>query len=257
MDAEDTGAHLLGSGDQRATAECGWRAGRVTEVGDQLATGAASDQQPRPPLCAQKKRRDRLKAYARANSDWLLVDQDECWFSRFAQPDLQAWAAAGEALHLIARTPGRDEPNKALACYGARRQDTQAVLLYLCDGQPKSEYTWLMITRLLAVARQENKRVLAIIWDHASWHKSKRLKQWLRTYNQQAKRKGDVRVFILLLPKQSPWLNSIEPCWIHAKRKVCEPDGKLSVDELKRRLCAHFHTDVHTATLKLSALGMH
>lgn len=114
-----------------------------------------------------------------------------------------------------------------------------------------------MIEQLLDIARQENKRVLAIIWDHASWHKSKRLKQWIRTYNQQAKREGNVRVLTVLLPKKSPWLNPIEPCWIHAKRKVCEPDGELSVGELKRRLCAHFRTDVHTALLKLSDSDMH
>ena len=186
-----------------------------------------------------------------------MVDQDECWFSRFAQPDLHAWAVPGEALHLIERTPARGEENKALACYGARRQDTDEVYLYFCDDQPNSEYTWLMIEQLLDIARQENKRVLAIIWDHASWHKSKRLKQWIRSYNQQAKREGNVRVLTVLLPQKSPWLNPIEPCWIHAKRKVCEPDGELSVDELKRRLCAHFHTDVHTALLKISDSDMH
>ncbi len=135
-----------------------------------------------------------MKAYAKAHADWLLVDQDECWFSRFTQPNLRAWAAQGEALRLIQRTPAKDATDKALACYGARRQDTQHVLLYLCDGQPKSEYTWLMIEQLLQLARQEEKRVLAIIWDHASWHKSKRLKRWIRTYNQQAKREGDVRL---------------------------------------------------------------
>ncbi len=198
-----------------------------------------------------------MKAYAKAHSDWLLVDQDECWFSRFAQPSLHAWAAPGEALHLIQRTPAKDESDKALACYGARRQDTDDVLLYLCDGQPKSEFTWLMIGRLLDVARQEKKRVLAIIWDHASWHKSKRLKRWIRSYNQQAKREDDVRLLTLLLPKKSPWLNPIEPCWIHAKRKVCEPDAELSPDELRRRLCAHFHTEFQTAALKLSDFDSH
>ena len=194
-----------------------------------------------------------MKAHAQTQADWLLVEQDECWFSRFAQPNLHAWAAPGQALHLVGRKPARQEAHKALACYGARRQDTRQVLLYLCDEQPKSEFTWLMIERLLALARQENKRVLVIIWDHASWHKSKRLTGWIRAYNQEAKRQGDVRLLTLLLPKQSPWLNPIEPCWLHAKRKVCEPDGKLSVAEIKRRLCALFDTDVQTATLKLSA----
>lgn len=98
---------------------------------------------------------------------------------------------------------------------------------------------------------------MALTWDHASLHKNKRLKQWIRSYNQQAKREGNVRLLTLLLPKKSPWLNPIEPCWIHAKRKVCQSDGELSADELRRRLCAHFHTDVQTAALKLSDFVLH
>jgi hypothetical protein len=27
--------------------------------------------------------------------------------------------------------------------------------------------------------------------------------------------------------KHSPWLNAIEPKWVHGKRKVVEPDGLL------------------------------
>ena len=248
---------MLGRRHQYPVSKCRWREGRAEETGYRLATSQASDQQPGPSLCPQKKRRDELKAHARSHPDWLLVDQDECWFSRFAQPDLHAWAGSGETLRLVARTPAIHDQDKALACYGARRQDSDEVYLYLCEGQPKSEFTWLMIERLLTVARQEKKQVLAIIWDHASWHKSKRLKRWIRSYNQQAKRQGDVRLLTLLLPKQSPWLNPIEPCWLHAKRKVCEPDGDLSVDELRRRLCTHFHTDVQSATLKLSDSFMH
>jgi hypothetical protein len=29
------------------------------------------------------------------------MDQDECWFSRFAQPRMHSWAAKGEELRLI------------------------------------------------------------------------------------------------------------------------------------------------------------
>jgi hypothetical protein len=44
----------------------------------------------------------------------------------------------------------------------------------------------------------------------------------------------------LLLPKKSPWLNPIEPMWIHGKRKVVEPDGLLGVYELAERVCGVF-----------------
>jgi len=65
-----------------------------------------------------------------------------------------------------------------------------------------------------------------------------------------AKRKGNVRILTCLLPVKSPWLNAMEAHWIHAKRKIVEPDGELSVPEIKRRLCAHFHVELDAATLQ-------
>ncbi len=40
-----------------------------------------------------------------------------------------------------------------------------------------------------------------------------------------------------LLPIKSPWLNPIEPKWVHGKRKVVEPDGLLGAYELADRVC--------------------
>jgi hypothetical protein len=151
---------------------------------------------------------------------------------------------------LYERTPTPGEPNKALACYGAVRQDTQERYLFFADGQPNTDNTIRMLERLLSVARREEKRVLAVIWDRASWHKSKKLKQWNYMYNQVAKQNGDVRLLTCLLPIKSPWLNPMEPHWLHAKRKVAEFDGDLSVNVLKDRLCADFYVDPATADLK-------
>jgi hypothetical protein len=41
----------------------------------------------------------------------------------------------------------------------------------------------------------------------------------------------------------------MEPHWVHAKRKVGEPDGKLSIMMLKRRLSAHFQVPLIEAHL--------
>lgn len=147
------------------------------------------------------------------------------------------------------RQPAKNEEQKALACFGGLRQGTAQVYLDFCEGQPNSEQTWAFVQRLLDTARQEKKRVVVIIWDQASWHTSKRLKRWMRVYNRQAKEKGDVRLLTFLLPKKSPWLNPIEPRWIHAKRKVCEPAGELTACELHRRLCAHFSTSAPVSAL--------
>jgi hypothetical protein len=178
------------------------------------------------------------------------MDQDECWFSRFAQPQMHSWAEKGDELRLVERQPTRNETDKALACFGAVRQDTGERFLYFAEGQPNSDNAILMLKQLLEVARQEKKPVLAIIWDRASWHKSKKIMRWIWKRNQAAKRDGDVRLLTCLLPVKSPWLNPMEPHWVHAKRKIVEPDGELTVTELKRRLCTHFQVELSAATLQ-------
>lgn len=178
------------------------------------------------------------------------MEQDECWFSRFAQPQAHAWAAPEHALHLVQRDPKRGERDSALACFGAVRHDTADVLLSFCAGQPNSLQTWCFIIGLLAEARKANKKVLVVIWDNASWHKSADIRQWTRAYNQAAKLVGEPRLLTCLRPVKSPWLNPIEPRWVHAKRAVCEPDGELSALELRRRLCQHFETQPLLNTFK-------
>lgn len=170
------------------------------------------------------------------------MEEDEGWFSRFAQPQSHAWAEAGQELRLVQRGPRRGERDQALACFGAVRQGTNEVLLYFSTGQPNSLQVWLFIIGLLAVARAQGKRVLIIIWDNASWHKSADVRGWIRAYNWAAKTAGEPRLLTHRLPVKSPWLNPIEPRWVHAKRAVCEPNGELTSPELRRRLCSHFET---------------
>ena len=136
---------------------------------------------------------------------------------------------------------------KAIACYGALRHDTHQVALAFSEGQPRSAETLVFLPHLLNLARVEHKKVVVVIWDNASWHKSKMVRTWIAAHNRRAKQTGDVRLLTCLLPKQSPWLNPIEPRWVHAKRQVCQPHGILSPDELKRRIAAHFHTVPYAA----------
>ena len=49
-----------------------------------------------------------------------------------------------------------------------------------------------------------------------------------------------VRIVACLLPVKSPWLNPIEPKWIHGKRAVSEPDRLLSARELETRIYAYY-----------------
>lgn len=192
-----------------------------------------------------------MKQQANQHPDWLLIEEDECWFSRFAQPQAHAWAAADANLRLYQRSPERGETEKAIACFGGVRHDTDEVLLYFSDGQPNSLHMWMFIVGLLAVARDAGKQVLVLIWDHASWHKSQDIRRWIHIYNRMAKQQGEPRLLTHRLPTKSPWLNPIEPRWVHAKRGICEPNGVLTPDVLRQRLCAHFDTQPLLTPFKL------
>ena len=82
-----------------------------------------------------------------------------------------------------------------------------------------------------------------MIWDNASWHKSKEVRNWIAAHNREVKDSGSeagVRIVSCLLPTKSPWLNPIEPKWIHGKRKVTEPESLLGSYELADRVCEVF-----------------
>ena len=184
----------------------------------------------------------------------MLLDQDESWFSRFKQPKMHTFAEKDAPLRLVERPPKPDENDKAIACFGAVCHQTSERFFYFADGQPNSEKTILMLQALIAVAQSRHKRVLVIIWDRATWHKSKRLKAWVHNHNRQAKKEpNEVRLLLCLLPSKSPWLNPMEPIWLHVKRKVVQPDGDLSVKVLKQRLCTIFKTSLQNASLQPSA----
>jgi hypothetical protein len=59
------------------------------------------------------------------------------------------------------------------------------------------------------------RKLLLLIWDNASWHISREVRRWLGRHNRKVKKSGEgVRIVSCLLPKQSPWLNAIEPKWV-------------------------------------------
>jgi transposase len=99
---------------------------------------------------------------------------------------------------------------------------------------------------LRAPGRSRQTRLVADL-DNASWHISKIVRTWIREHNQQVKQadKG-VRILPFRLPTQSPWLNPIEPKWVHGKRAVVEPRSLLSAKQLAERVCSHFECSYET-----------
>lgn len=147
-------------------------------------------------------------------------------------------------MKLIEQHKGKDDPDpKAFACFGLdiRMNEQQDLWLRFVEGNPNSDLTIQFLQWVLEKTTEEEFAVLLMFWDHASWHKSKKVQSWIRKYNQQVKATGKgTRLLACLLPKKSPWLNPIEPRWAHAKRKVVAPDRKLTALELAERICAVF-----------------
>jgi transposase len=148
-----------------------------------------------------------------------------------------------EPVRLIEQTRPADDPDpKALACYGLlvrRAQDTpDEVWLRFVDGRPVSLLTTEFLTWCCAKLAARGVPVLLLIWDNAPWHVSHAVRAWIRAHNRQVKQdKRGVRILSCYLPIKSPWLNPIEPTWIHTKRQVVEPTGLLSAQELEQRVC--------------------
>jgi DDE superfamily endonuclease len=210
-----------------------------------VAAGQALDHQPGPGVRAKKKARDRLIRLAQSHPEWVLGFQDECWWSRLAQPGLHAWAG-GEPLRLSEPADGRADPGpKALACYGLLRGDTGGMLLRFVDGRPVSQVTEDFLAWVCGRLGAEGKRALLLVWDNAAWHVSKRVRAWIKAHNRRARREGGVRIVACFLPVKSPWLNPIEPKWAHGKRAIVEPDRVLGASEVEARACDYYGCDRH------------
>ena len=171
---------------------------------------------------------------------------DETWWSRVARPALRAWTD-GDPPRLVEQTVAADDPDpKALACYGllVRPADAadaaEAVWLRFVEGRPVSAVTTAFLEWCCARLAAAGRRTLVLIWDNAGWHISREVRRWLRTHNQHVHREGGVRIVPCLLPTKSPWLNPIEPKWVHGKRRVVEPARLLTAAELEDRICAAF-----------------
>ena len=149
-------------------------------------------------------------------------------------------------MRLVEQSVAKHDPDpKAVACYGLllRPIDTpEEVWLRFVDGRPVSTITTQFLADCCTRLAARGKTALLLVWDNASWHISAAVKRWLREHNRSVKQAGrGVRIIAYRLPTKSPWLNPIEPKWVHGKRAVIEPSRVLTAAELEKRICSHFH----------------
>jgi DDE superfamily endonuclease len=190
-----------------------------------------------------------LIAWASQQPSWAIGFGDEVWWSRFALPQMHAWQSQEQPVRLVEQSWRKDDPDpKALACYGVlwqqgdpKEPDRSQAWLRFVTGRPVSAITTQFLDWCCERLLKQGKTNWLLIWDNASWHKSQAVRTWIRQHNQQVKQTGKgVRMLPFLLPTQSPWLNPIEPKWVHAKRNVVEHDGLLTARQLAERVCAYF-----------------
>ena len=218
------------------------------------------DSEPGPAIRYKKRQRDRLIALAAERADWVVGYQDEVWWSRFAQPSMHAWSE--DPLRLVQRTRRREDAEPAaLACYGVyvpkwagevsgSMLKASSMLLRFVDGRPVSHVTTAFLAWASRRMSARGVRVWVLVWDNAPWHVSAEVRSWIAAHNAAVKRRGTgVRIVVCGLPTRSPWLNAIEPKWLHGKRATCEPDGEVTRRELRSRLCAHYGCE-NLATIK-------
>jgi transposase len=193
-----------------------------------------------------------LTALAEERPDWAVGYEDETWWSRMAQPTLHTWTA-GDPLRVAEQAVAKNDPDpKALACYGllvrrheAREAPREELWLRFVTGRPVSTLTEQFLTWCCTQLATTGTTTLVVVWDNASWHVSRAVRAALRDHNQRAHREGGVRIVPCWLPSKSPWLNPIEPKWVHGKRRIVEPARLLTAREVEDRVCATFGCPVY------------
>jgi hypothetical protein len=190
-----------------------------------------------------------LIAWASQQAGWAIGFLDEVWWSRFALPRMHVWQNPEYPVRLVEQSWQKGDPDpKALACYGVLWQEgtpdeprREQMWLRFVTGRPVSAITTQFLDWCCQRLQKQGKTNWLLIWDNASWHKSQAVRTWIRQHNQQVKQTGTgVRILPFLLPTQSPWLNPIEPKWVHGKRNVVETGGLLTAKQLAERVCAYF-----------------
>ena len=215
---------------------------RPQAAGRRVEAGQALDHQPGPRLRQEKKLRDRLIAEAASKPGLggrvpgrVLVDP----------------AGPARPVRLGRRRPapaGRERPGpqgragrRRLACYGVLRADTGGMLLRFCEGRPVSATTeeflgW--VCGKLAARGEEGVRPGVGQRRVARQQAGPAVDRAAQPAG--AADRAGCRIRVCGLPVKAPWLNAIEPKWVHGKRAIVEPDRKLTADELRQRACDYF-----------------
>jgi len=140
-----------------------------------------------------------------------VVHHDESWYVGCAQGG-RCWGERGKPTWIPAFGPTWGE-----VLYLSRDATTDE-LFWSWQKRTRSEDTVAHLRQLLDCYR--GKRYLVLIWDNASWHKSRAVQMWIADHNTSAVQRGLPKLFPLRLPTYSPWLNPTEAVINQNKRRT-------------------------------------
>jgi hypothetical protein len=106
--------------------------------------------------------RDRLIELAQEDNaqSWAIGYQDECWWSRVAQPTLHSFSEEGKPLRLIEHSVAKDDPDpKAISCYGLYVPQLQQTWVRFVEGPPVSGITTQFLCWCSAKLHERGKKV--------------------------------------------------------------------------------------------------
>ena len=164
---------------------------------------------------------------------------DECWWSRVALPTLSSFSEEGKPLRLIQQSvaKGRPRAESHLLLRTLPAPDRR----HVAEVRGRKAHQFHNDAVPFVVLREARRAGQEGFASHLGQRQLARLQRGqalARKHNREVKKSGcGVRIVSCLLPKQSPWLNAIEPKWVHGKRKVVELDGLLGAYELADRVC--------------------
>jgi hypothetical protein len=127
-----------------------------------------------------------------------------------------------------------------LARYGLSRADGGGMRVRFVVGRPVGQVSEDYLSWVCERPAEGGKRALLLVGDNAGWHISQRVRSWIKEHNRRAKAEGGVRIVSCPLPVKAPWLNRIEPKWVHGKRAIIEPDRPSTAAEVVDRVCADY-----------------
>ncbi|MDA1191851.1 MAG: hypothetical protein O3A46_09250 [Candidatus Poribacteria bacterium] len=131
------------------------------------------------------------------------------WFSRYAMPRLRTFSPSVDPFRLPVRVAPKRGTGKAVAVYGAVRQDDGHVSIRCTDGSPiRIGHAPFCCGCCATRTVVEND---GFWWfgspegtarSGSTWHRS--LVNWVKEYNRDAARRGVIRLMIVFLPIGSP-----------------------------------------------------